>query len=258
MTERDDRWFRLTPFAVRLEGEDGWIVDEAPFSLSDVEERIRGNGYDIAEIREISSGLSRERDEDGSPKVNGPMAWYVRSRGWAYDQQAQCWRAPGEMVREPAGVPQRVRNSIVYTGSPYAGWWPIVISAEGAIVEISASNVYDPLPNLLAGLERLVSNGAARVLIDEEGMQKEFLVYPKEQGLVRLIVLHHFDAAETLLDVMLSLRDLVGQLYAAIRRLAVDEAFDREWLFNDEQDTAPQPRLLSETVEAFLAGVRSG
>jgi hypothetical protein len=57
---------------------------------------------------------------------------------------------------------------------------------------------------------------------------------------------------------MLKLRDLVGQLYAAIRRLAVDEAFDREWLFNDEQDAAPRPRLLSKTVEAFLAGVRSG
>jgi hypothetical protein len=155
-------------------------------------------------------------------------------------------------------VPQRVRNFIVYTGSPSAGWWPIIVSADGAIVEIWASNVYDPLPNLLAWLERLVSNGAARVLIDEEGMQKEFLVYPKEQELVRLIVLHHFDMVETRLDVMLNLRDLVGQLYAAIRRLAVDEVFDREWLFNDEQDAAPRPRLSSETVEAFLSRVRSG
>jgi hypothetical protein len=42
MTERDDRWFRLTLFAVRLEGENGWIVDEAPFPLPDIEARIRG------------------------------------------------------------------------------------------------------------------------------------------------------------------------------------------------------------------------
>jgi hypothetical protein len=98
MTERDDQWFRLTLFAVRLEGEDGWIVDEAPLSLPEIEARIHGNGYEIAEIREISSGLSRRRDEDGLPKVDGPMAWYVRSWGWAYDKEAECWRAPGEMV----------------------------------------------------------------------------------------------------------------------------------------------------------------
>jgi hypothetical protein len=97
MTERDDQWFSLTLFAVRLEGEDGWTVDEAPFSLPEVEARIRGNGYDIAEIRQISSGLSRVRDEDGSPEIDGPMTWYVRSWGWAYDEEAECWRAPGEM-----------------------------------------------------------------------------------------------------------------------------------------------------------------
>ena len=49
MTKREDRWFRLTAFAVRLEGEDGWIVDEAPFSFPEIEARIRGNGHEIAE-----------------------------------------------------------------------------------------------------------------------------------------------------------------------------------------------------------------
>jgi hypothetical protein len=53
------------------------------------------------------------RNEDGSPKVDGPMAWYVRSWGWAYDKEAQCWRAPGEMVCEPAGVPGAAKSFTV-------------------------------------------------------------------------------------------------------------------------------------------------
>ena len=258
MTERDDRWFRLTLFAVRLEGEDGWMVDEAPFSLPEIEARIRGNGYEIAEIREISSGLSRRRNEDGSPKVDGPMAWYVRSWGWARDQPAQCWRAPGEMVCEPAGAPPLAGHFAVESDAPGSRGWPIIIRADEKTAKLRGAGIDEAIPNLLAWLERLVGNSAARVLIDDEGDQTELLVYPKEHGVVRLIVLDYGDEDETCLDVLLSLRDLVGQFYAAIRRLAVDEAFDREWLFNDEQDAAPSPRLLSETVEAFLAGAGSG
>ena len=227
MTERDDRWFRLTLFAVRLEGEDGWIVDEAPFSLPEIEARIRGNGYEIAEIREISSGLSRRRDEDGSPKVDGPMAWYVRSWGWAYDQQAQCWRAPGEMVCEPAGVPARAESFAVRSGAPNAGWWPIVISADAARVEISASNVHDPVRDLLAWLERLVNDSAARVLIDEEGDQTEILVYPQGQGIIRFVVIRYGETDEKRIDVLLSLRDVVAQFYAALQELVRDETVQK-------------------------------
>jgi hypothetical protein len=62
------------------------------------------------------------RNEDGSPKVDGPMAWYVRSWGWAYDKEAQCWRAPGEMVcEEPAGVPGAAKSFAVQSGAPNAG-----------------------------------------------------------------------------------------------------------------------------------------
>jgi len=55
MTDNDD-WFRLTLFAVRLAGKDGWVVDQAPFELPEIEACIRDNGHAIAEIRQITCG----------------------------------------------------------------------------------------------------------------------------------------------------------------------------------------------------------
>lgn len=187
------------------------------------------------------------------------MAWYVRSWGWTYDKEAECWRAPGEMVCEPAGVPDRAESFAVRSGAPKAGWWPIAISAGTATVEISASNVHDPIPSLLTWLERLVSGNAARVLVDEEGDQTEILVCPKERGLVRFVVFHYGDTDEKRIDVLLRLRDVVVQFYAALQELAKDEdLFKKEWVFHLDANTMAKPPFSSKAVEAFLSGVRSG
>jgi hypothetical protein len=90
-------------------------------------------------------------------------------------------------------------------------------------VEISASNVHDPAPDLLAWLERVVNKNAALVLFDEEGDQAEILVYPKEQGLVRLVVLRYGETDEKRIDVLLKRRDVVIQFCAAVQELAQDE-----------------------------------
>lgn len=106
--------------------------------------------------------------------------------------------------------------------------------------------------------ERLVNGSAARVLIDEEGDQTEILVYPKERGLVRFVVFHYGDMDEKRVDVLLSLRDVVTQLYAALQELVRDETlFKNEWVFHVDPRSVAQPPLSSKSVEAFLAGVRS-
>jgi hypothetical protein len=117
-----------------------------------------------------------------------------------------------------------------------------VVSADAASVEISASNVTDPVPDLLAWLERLVEGGAARVLIDEEGEQTETLVYPKGQGLVRFVLFRYGENDEKRLDLLLTLRDVVVQFYAALQELARDEAvFKNGWLFHVDWNSVAQP-----------------
>jgi hypothetical protein len=124
-------------------------------------------------------------------------------------------------------------------------------------VEIWASNVEDPVPSLLAWLERLVSGNAARVLVDEEGDQTEILVYPKEQGLVRFVVFHYGDTDEKRIDVLLTLRNVVVQFYAALQELARDETlFKKEWVFHVDPESVAQPPFSSKTIEMFLAGGR--
>ena len=115
-----------------------------------------------------------------------------------------------------------------------------------------------PVPDVLAWLERLLNGSAARVLIDEEGDQTEILVYPKEQGMVRLVVFRYCETDEKRIDVLLRLRDLVVQFYAALQELAKDETlFKREWVFHVDPNSVAQPPFSSTTVEAFLAGVRN-
>jgi hypothetical protein len=196
------------------------------------------------------------RDEDGSPEIDGPMTWYVRSWGWAYDEEAECWRAPGEMVCEPADVPARAGSFAVLSGTPKDGWWPIVIRADTASVGISASNVTDPVPDLMAWLEQLVNGYAARVLIDEEGEQTEILVYPKEQAMVRLVVFDYGEEAdEKVIDGIVGLRDVVVQFYTALQQLAKDEAlFEKVWVFHVDPSSVAHPPFSSKTVEAFLSG----
>ncbi len=249
-------WFPVVLFAVRLAGEDGWIVDEAPMALSEVEAAIRANGHDIVEIRQISRGASRCRGDDGSPLTDGPMEWYVRSWGWTHDEIAECWRAPGEMPCEPAESPGSIESFVVQAGVPDAGWWPILVQADTASLEIKASNVHDPVRDLLAWLDLLVAGRAARVLIEEEGEQTEFRVYPKEEGTVRLLVFDYGEEAdEKVIDGMVSLRDVVAQFYAALQQLAHDKRlFKQGWVFH--LDSVAQPPFSSDAVEAFLTGGR--
>lgn len=122
--------------------------------------------------------------------------------------------------------------------------------------EIKASNVHDPVRDLLAWLDLLVAGRAARVLIEEEGEQTEFRVYPKEEGTVRLLVFDYGEEAdEKVIDGMVSLRDVVAQFYAALQQLAHDKRlFKQGWVFH--LDSVAQPPFSSDAVEAFLTGGR--
>jgi hypothetical protein len=263
MTQSDDKpdeageWFPLVVFAARLAGEEGWIVDEAPMTLDEIEAAIRTNGHPLVEIRKISQGASRLRNADGSPRTDGPMAWLVRSRGWAYDEVADCWRAPGEMPSEPAGVPGRIAHFAVASEAPDAGWWPLVVKADAISVRIAASNVYDPVRDLLQWLDDLVAGRAARLLIDEEGEQTEIRAYPKEQGLVRLVVFDYGDEAdEQVIDGVVGLREVVGEFYAAFAELTRDaERYRQDWLYHllDEDEEAPPPPVASPAIVAFVS-----
>jgi hypothetical protein len=157
-------------------------------------------------------------------------------------------------------VPARAESFVVRSGTPNAGWWPIAVTADDVTADISASNVNDPVPRLLAWLEQIVKGRAARVLIDEEGEQTEIMAYPKDEGLVRLIVFRYDEIDdEKRIDVLLRLRDVVVQFYAAVQDLAKDEAlFKKEWVFHLDPGSVAQPPLSSETVEAFLADTDIG
>ncbi len=245
--------YPLTIFAVRLRGRKGWIVQQEPHTVEEIERQIRLEGHDLEELRVISRGTGFRFDADGKPDV-GLYDWMINSHGWSFDERADCWRAPGENLTEPDGDGALASDFTVRGERPHSGWWDIHVSANGQTFETHASNVFDPIPDLRAWLEAIVRGESARVLIDEEGEYTDLCAYPRPDGMCRVVVYKTSDS-KPIMDIRLSGRQLVGSFYAAMHTLSTDEALFRDqWQFHLDAHHITQPPFSSDIVEAFLAG----
>src|SRR5205085_9490094 len=93
--------YPLTTYAVRIEGKEGWSLDEAPVVFDEIEPRFDAANLKIEELHKITQGVGFTYSEDGSPRLSGLRPDLVRAFGWTFDEVAECWRAPGEMPAEP-------------------------------------------------------------------------------------------------------------------------------------------------------------
>ena len=258
----DDDWYPIRLFAFRLVGDEGWTIGEEAMELDQVAEAIRRRGHAFEEIREISCGSGRARNEIGEPDLGDVGFWQAQSAGWAFDDVADCWRAPGENVTRFESTPKSATTLDVEFGAPHSGWLPIGMIAGDQRFEIEASDVYPPFEDLIAWLESLVEAEEARFTVDLEGSHAEFFSFETGSvGRLRIVVALSGNMTEDgrrkiVFDIDVDRAKFVDTLYRSLRTYANGPDFNRyEWsavtIFDDLQETYPD--LPTEQLPYFRA-----
>lgn len=217
--------------AYRRSGVDGWEIRAIQQTYDATVAEIRSEVGPDAEVHRISGG--RDAQTPGSYEL-----------GWMRDGEAGCWRAPGELITQPRVPSIQVRDVSVTFDPPDAGWIGIGIAAGDQTTEISASEIYDPFPDLVAVLEHLSEGIGGRVTIDTEGTYYDLHCYALEpDDLVRLIVTcepsHTSDPKRDLLiDVATDRAGFVQSVYSSMVRYFTSDAFlqnKRQWSSDDPE-----------------------
>ena len=223
----------ITAYAVRIDGEVGWQVDGARLPLGDIKSWFEQSRRKVLEIRQIG-----ERFEGYDPP-----SW-SRSRaseeGWWFDRLLQCWWAPDESVPIPNGKPEEVESLATALSPAEYGWMDLTIASEHANTTIRCSRVFDPIPELLALMEKVIAGEYPRMSIDQEGSFAELHVLPtklkpREGGRVDeksprvqfVLLIDRANVMDVGLNVIIPRRALVLSLYGAWRAV---QAYDAQRL----------------------------
>jgi hypothetical protein len=279
-------------FAARLEGRDGWVLEETLESLREVQVRLRHEFPSLLELRVLSQGVTRLRPD---------ATWFVpdpsfglrgaRRDGWYFEDAASCWRAPDETILPPPTKPVWGESLAVDFAPPVAGWIDLTIAKDGNAVAIGCSNLFDPVRAMLHFLERALAGAFPRLMIDQEGHFAEWhALPPPPPDTTRSFRWHHMPGpnlrfvvaassggwpvdepgpSEPRLDLVLPRRALVLAVYRAWRLIALgDKArWSAEWMTHLDQERdgpcypngrviptdAEMRALLSEALETALA-----
>ncbi len=239
--------------AYRVESQAGWnLVQVDEHAETWVASQI-ARGTQIVEHIEIFNGLRRKTDGDSDDTGFIDLSIAFRE-GWSFDQEAKCWRAPGERILPPRGIPVAVESLEVRYSPPEVGWLLVSIVANGKEAQFEASELYDPFPDLIAWLEAIAEGEFPRFLIDQEGTHLQFLtIETTTHRSVRFLLAKvtrkpENEPGNALLDIEVNRRTLVDAFYGNLGRYAKSPDYKRdEWtaisLKQALERSAPLPPL---------------
>lgn len=217
--------------AYRLSRGDGWDVRAIQQSYDTTVAEIRSEIGHGAEVRWIVGG--RDADAIGDYEL-----------GWMRDVDADCWRAPGELITQPRTPSTRVPKITITFKPPDAGWIVLGIDAGDQNTEIWSTYFEDPFPDLVAVLENLSKGIGGRVTIDTEGAYRNLHCYALEpDDHVRLIVTDEPSYTvgyerDVIIDVTTDRSGFVRSVYSSMVQYFTSEAFlqnKQQWASDDPE-----------------------
>lgn len=249
MTQKFQNWL----YGVRLRGADGWELREFPLPQDEYFQHLRDQGDDVEAVREVFGFNGHSLGE-----IQGYMAvqfW------WAFDESANCWRAPDEMLTPFTGTPTVVESVAVAFSQPISGGMIVSISAGDQSTEFYLDGDFDPVPDITPWLERILDGDYPRLFIDRDGRYTEFNVFPAEQG-VRLHVSHFDKEWIKAMDIALDRLALIKGFYLPLVQLwesawLADNWREWDWEMRFASNPAPECQqpysVRSEFIDAYLA-----
>ncbi len=226
-----DRYVCFQVVAYRLADQDGWCLAETVLSLEEFQAALVREDKVVSDLRKIHGGLRCEGFQ-----ATGMGLLCIHNWGWAFDERANCWRAPGENILPPSSPTERVERVRFEFGRPDAGWLPILIAAGNQEIAFRASHVYCPFPDILGWLEKLIGGDYGRIVADLEGREAEFCSFatadPARARIVATLTGNPTSGEyrTICLDVDIDGRLFAGSFYASLRAYAQSPLFDfTEW-----------------------------
>ena len=194
----------------------------------------------------------------------------VLGTGWAYDHEAQCWRAPNEPASPPSIGPLVDHLGVTFQ-APDAGWLDTRFAAGAQSFECALSNVFDPLEAIVSWLERVAAGENERFCCDIEGSEIAFDLWPHARGLHLVIAHNTIVGRKEGINVVIPRESFVRSFYGALISFWEGPALVdnwREWasyteaegIEVDERDYELHPYPLRSPVldRVVAAGSRSG
>lgn len=227
---RDD-YVRFRVVAYQLAGGDGWCLAETALSLDEFRDSLIRRGKVVTALREIHDGLQRVAPGEEF-QASGMSLVFIHTWGWTFDEQANCWRAPGENGLPPSSPSERAEEVRVEFGEPEHSWLPILIAAGQQKIVFRANEIDCPFSRLLGWLERLVDGQYGRVVADLEGSHVEFFSFATgDPSRARIVVSVSGNQAANephtmSLDIEIDKRLFARTFYASLRAYAESPLFD--------------------------------
>lgn len=249
----DEQFYPITVFGALLKDEDGWFVYQWPKTYEEVVEGLKGN-QDVLEVRKISQGTSRLRDEDGNPATDMDMSEHFAFEfGWAFDPYVYRFRAPGELLKQPPEEPKLATECMIQISKPDAGWADLKIRFDADDASVRCSHVYDPFPEMIKWLEIISQNQPSRLLINEEGCHTGISAYHVNQSHIRVVIHRYWDDLVVPIDHIVKTKTFVKILYSEIQRFASDKSLSwNDLKLSLKENNNEYTSLKSQLIEKYL------
>ena len=154
--DNDDIVFDVTAFAAQLGAGDGWVVDQAALPPEEVERRLAADS-NVSTFRILGRGRGQGRDARGFARPHRPASYTAFSQGWAYDQAAGRWRAPGEALAAFPWPAESADALVMALGRPAWGWMPMAFAAGEKTVAFEADCGACPFEPMVDWLEAVAA-----------------------------------------------------------------------------------------------------
>lgn len=244
-----------TIVGVRLANQDGWLVYQFPMKYEKIVEMFTG-APSVLEIRKITKGCSWITCADGKIMMDKERVTLTALEfDWVFDPSNGCFRAPGELLREPSVPPVVKKICKIVIDKPHAGWTDFHMSFDGAGISIQCSYVFDPFPELIYFLECLLSKSGARIVVNQEGSYVGISGYAYEDGSVRIVVYKYTKPMRIAVDCVVAKHVFIRQCYEALQEFVSCRALlYKKWAWDWQEDDPEYPSLRSAVIEQYLAG----
>jgi hypothetical protein len=255
-------------YMVRIEGRDGWLTHSTELSPGRVQDGLIRKGHRPLEVRLLFQGHMRIGEALESQHCF--LSHLAQFNGWYWEEKSRCWRAPGEPVLEPPGEPQEVDDLGFLLGDPRCGWLTLRLRVGDIETAIQASDVFDPLEDLLSFSHTIARSGSSHLHIDEEGNYHEFFTFARDDRRVRLVVeafrdrLSEGDEEEAapvrLIDALVPRQPLAEILREGVRSyLSLSREQRQEWCNRGEPDQGRRTvedydRWIREALQRYATG----
>ncbi len=258
MTDRE--WQHIERFyALRCYRTEGWQIVGSVLALDALLKRLSARRIEVQEIVVLDRTVFHRLPPRGRParRQGARPGEGGHMEGWAYDKIRRCWWPPRQPITLPDAELAISPGLAVEFVMPEAGWLPISVTCGSRQVKFSASNVYDPIRNLVAWLERVLTGSYDRFVFDVEGWVVEFHLAQARLGLVRFVIAFAGGMARRTfeLDTLVTRQHLAAAFYAPLRRLWHSEALKgapEQWFQEADVVEDPVPRDIYAIDSAVL------